>query len=99
MTIPAGMVSTLSGWVYYRFRETRSLTLAQFFEKHYSRRFRIFAATIVWLSGIVNFGIFPYVASNFFVYYGGLPPSLEVFDWAMPTYWPIMVLTTGMALL
>ena len=99
MTIPAGLVISLSGWVYYRFRETRCLTLAQFFEKRYSRRFRIFAASIVWLSGIVNFGIFPYVASNFFVYFCGLPPSLELFGWAMPTYWPIMLLTTGMALL
>jgi len=99
MTIPAGLVISLSGWVYYRFRETRCLTLAQFFEKRYSRRFRIFAATIVWLSGIVNFGIFPYVASNFFVYFCGLPASVNLFGWAMPTYWPIMVFTTGMALL
>ena len=33
---------TMSGWVIYRFRSTRCLTLAQFFEKRYSRRFRIF---------------------------------------------------------
>ena len=34
---------TMSGWVIYRFRMTRSLTLAQFFEKRYSRNFRIFS--------------------------------------------------------
>ena len=28
---------TMSGWVIYRFRMTRSLTLAQFFEKRYSK--------------------------------------------------------------
>ena len=28
---------TASGWVIYRFRQTRSLTLAQFFEKRYSK--------------------------------------------------------------
>ena len=31
---------TMSGWVIYRFRSTRCLTLAQFFEKRYSRKFR-----------------------------------------------------------
>ena len=29
---------TTSGWVIYRFRQTRSLTLAQFFEKRYSKK-------------------------------------------------------------
>ena len=33
----------VSGWVSYRFRQTRCLTLAEFFEKRYSRKFRIFA--------------------------------------------------------
>jgi len=33
---------TVSGWVVYRFRSTRCLTLPQFFEMRYSRRFRIF---------------------------------------------------------
>ncbi len=97
MTVPAGLVITLTGWVYYRFRETRCLTLAQFFEVRYSRRFRIFAAMIVWLSGLLNFGIFPYVAANFFVYFCGMPDTLPVLG--LPTYWPIMVATTGMALL
>ena len=40
---------TMSGWVIYRFRMTRSLTLAQFFEKRYSRKFRIFAGIVAFL--------------------------------------------------
>ena len=32
---------TVSGWVIYRFRQTRSLTLAEFFEKRYSKKFRV----------------------------------------------------------
>ena len=98
MMIPASVVVTLSGWVFYRFRETRCLTLAQFFELRYNRRFRIYTGLIVWFSGIVNFGIFHYVASNFFVYFCGLPPELDVLGVAIPTYWPVMGLTTGMAL-
>ena len=36
------LIITVSGWVIYRFRQTRCLTLAQFFEIRYSRNFRIF---------------------------------------------------------
>src|SRR4030042_1385081 len=34
---------SVSGWVLYRFRQTRALTMAQFFEMRYSRSFRVFA--------------------------------------------------------
>ena len=97
MAIPAGIVVTLTGWVVYRFRETRCLTLAQFFEVRYSRRFRIYAGFIVWISGLLNFGIFPYVASNFFVYFCGLPPDIAILGVSMPTFWPIMLITLGLA--
>ncbi len=99
LAIPAGTIITLTGWVAYRFRETRCLTLAQFFEVRYSRRFRIFAGSVIWFSGILNFAIFPYVASNFFVYFCGLPPELTLLGLTIPTYWPIMLLTLGMSLL
>ena len=69
------LIITLSGWVVYRFRETRCLTLAEFFERRYSRRFRIFAGTVCWVSGIVNFGIFPGVGARFFINYCGLPKT------------------------
>ena len=59
---PVFLIMTLTGWVGYRFRETRCLTLAQFFEVRYSRRFRIFSGSVIWFCGILNFAIFPYVA-------------------------------------
>ena len=46
------MILTTSGWVIYRFRQTKSLTLAQFFEKRYSRNFRIFAGIIAFVTPI-----------------------------------------------
>ena len=49
---------TVSGWVIYRFRQTRCLTLAQFFEQRYSRKFRIFTGIVAFLAGLINFGIF-----------------------------------------
>ena len=51
------LIITVSGWVIYRFRQTRCMTLAQFFEARYSRRFRIFAGMLCFISGLINFGI------------------------------------------
>ena len=36
MFAPIGLFVVLSGWVIYRFRQTRAMTLAQFFEMRYS---------------------------------------------------------------
>jgi SSS family solute:Na+ symporter len=77
MTVQFAVIS-ISGWVAYRFRQTRAMTLAQFLEIRYSRRLRIFAGMIAWLSGVVNFGVFPAVGARFLIYYCGLPDSAMV---------------------
>ena len=64
---------SLSGWVQYRYRQTRVMTLAQFFEIRYSRKFRVFAGLTAFISGILNFGIFPAVGARFFMYFCQLP--------------------------
>ena len=69
------LMLTMSGWVIYRFRSTRCLTLAQFFEKRYSRRFRIFTGIVAFAAGIINFGIFPAVGAQFFISYCGFSDS------------------------
>ncbi len=92
------LVITLSGWVIYRFRETRCLTLAEFFERRYSRRFRIFAGTVCWVSGIINFGIFPGVGARFFIHYCGIPETLAVGAVAIPSYPLVMLVLLGLAL-
>ena len=99
MSLPVSTVIILTGWIYYRFRETRCMTMAQFLEVRYSKSFRVYAGVIFWLSGIVNFGIFPAVASHFFVYFLGLPPEFHCLGHAIPTFAPIMIITLGMALL
>ncbi len=38
---PLIYVLSLTGWVLYRFRRTRAMTMAQFLEMRYSKRFRI----------------------------------------------------------
>lgn len=84
------IVIAVTGWVAYRFRETRCLTMAEFFERRYSRRFRIFAGSIAYLSGIVNFGIFPAVEARFFIYFVGLPHHFTVLGVQVATF-PVMV--------
>ena len=73
MLLPIGVVIASTGWIQYRFRQTRAMTMAQFFEIRYSRSFRIFAGIIGYISGIINFGIFPAVGGRFFQYYCGFP--------------------------
>ena len=85
---------TTSGWVIYRFRQTRSLTLAQFFEKRYSRNFRIFAGIVAFVCGIINFGIFPAVGAQFFISYCGFPYSIL----GIPTFPLMMILLISVAL-
>ncbi|MFC1526799.1 sodium:solute symporter [Candidatus Latescibacterota bacterium] len=95
---PLSLIMMLTGWVIYRFRETRSLTLAQFFEMRYGRRFRIYAGTLCWISGIINFGIFPAVGANFFIYYCGLPSHYGLLGLTLPTYHTLLLILVGLAL-
>jgi SSS family solute:Na+ symporter len=86
------MIITVSGWVLYRFRRTRCLTMAQFFEVRYSRKFRIFAGFLTYLSGIINFGIFPAVSARFFIYFCGFPEYMSIFGINFSTFVLTMLL-------
>lgn len=87
---PIGLFLGLTGFIVYRFRQTRALTLAQFFEERYSRSFRYFAGTLCWFSGMLNFGIFPAVTTKVLIYFFGLPQSFLLFGWSIPTFPVIM---------
>jgi SSS family solute:Na+ symporter len=66
----------LSGWIAYRYRQSRALTLAQFIEMRYSRKLRIFCGIVLFVSGTLNFGIFPAVGAKFFQHFCGLPTDM-----------------------
>ena len=95
---PAMIVIALSGWVIYRFRRTRAMTLAEFFETRYSKSFRVFAGLIAFLSGIINYGIFPGVAARFFIGLMGLPPTFELGGASLNTLTTLMVALMCIAL-
>jgi SSS family solute:Na+ symporter len=85
------LILTVSGFVIYRFRQTRSLTLPEFFERRYSRRFRVFTGMLAFVAGLINFGIFPAVGARFFIHYIGLPDSLSLAGLTIGTF-PLLML-------
>ena len=90
MAAPVGVALAVSGFVIYRFRETRCMTLAEFFERRYSHRFRLFTGVLGFLAGILNFGIIPAIGARFVVYFLQIPPELHFGTWSLPTYVPLM---------
>ncbi len=97
MTVVLVAIS-VSGWVLYRFRQTRCLTMAQFFEVRYSRNFRVFAGSLAFVSGIINFGIFPAVSARFFIYFCGLPAAVNVGGLHVSTFALIMIVVIAVPL-
>jgi SSS family solute:Na+ symporter len=98
ISAPVGLVASLTGFVIYRYRETRAMTLAQFFEIRYSGNFRVFAGIMAWISGVVNYGIFPAVGARFFVNYCGLPQKVPLLGHMVPTFGILMFFFLGFAL-
>jgi SSS family solute:Na+ symporter len=96
---PIGLLMMLCGWIIYRYRETRVMTLAQLFEVRYSKRFRIFCGILAWLSGVINMGIFPAVTARFFMVFCGLPQHVHLFGLNISTFVLIMTIELSISLL
>jgi SSS family solute:Na+ symporter len=87
---PSLILLAITGWVIYRFRETRAMTLAQFFEMRYSKRFRVFSGVVAFVSGILNYAIFPGVTARFFIAMLGLPAEFTLGGAAIETFPVVM---------
>jgi len=99
LSTPVFLIMGTIGWVIYRYRETRAMTLAQFFEIRYSRGFRLFTGMLGFIAGIANFGIIPSVSARFFVIFFGLPQEIHVFSFTIPTFVPLMAVFLGITLM
>ena len=97
MLEPIIMIITLTGFAVYRFRETRAMTLGQFFEIRYSKHFRIFTGVLQSISGIVNYALFPAVGARFVVYFCDLPANIYLFGMHWPTFGFVMAFFLGLA--
>ena len=97
---PILLILSLTGYCVYRWRETRCLSIGQFLELRYgSKFFRIFCATIRTVAELVTNAIGPAIATNFFIYYLGLPHRVMIFGINLPCYAIIVTLCLCLAVL
>lgn len=97
LIVPVTMLISLTGFAIYRYRETRSMTLAQFFELRYGKSFRIYAGILMATSGIINYGIFPAVGARFIIYFLDLPMRVDILGFGVPTLAIVMGLFLTLA--
>ena len=93
------LLMTLTGFVVYRYRETRAMTLAQFFEMRYSRSFAVFSGLVAFIAGVLNYALFPAVSGRFFIYYCNLPEYISVGGIQLSVFGLLMAFFLGLALL
>ncbi len=96
LSSPIGLILSLVAWVSYRLRETRCFTLAQFYEVRYSKKFRIAAGMLTWMSGVVNYGIFPAVSVRFFMFFCRLPHHYEFLGVNWDVYAVLLFIAIGL---
>ena len=95
---PLGLFIALSGFVIYRYRQTRAMTMAEFVEMRYGRRFRVFFGVTTFLSGVINYGIFPAVTVRCFMQFCGLPDTVALGGFDLPLFPALMALELALAL-
>lgn len=98
LTLPISMLISLTGYCFYRFRETRSMSMGQFLELRYNRKLRIFASALRSFAEMLANMIMPAIAARFFISFLDLPRHFNLFGWSCPTaslwlssfawYWP-----------
>ncbi len=93
--VPVSIFMSLTGYCYYRWRQTRCLSFGQFLELRYgSKFFRVFCAVVRTVAEMVTNSIGPAIAVNFFIFYLGLPHKVMIGGINLPCY----VIVVGMCL-
>lgn len=100
ITAPIGIVLALTGFCTYRWRETKCLSKGQFIELRYgSRSFRFITAFVSTMAEMVTNAIGPAIATNFFIYFLGLPHEVMICGINLPCYAIIVVMCLTLATL
>ena len=99
VTLPITVILSLFGYCTYRFRETKAQSIGQFLELRYSRRLRVFAATLRSITEMLANMIMPSLAARFFIYFLDLPKSFTLLGMTIPTFNFIMIIVLTIAVL
>ncbi|MGE4564418.1 MAG: sodium:solute symporter [Victivallaceae bacterium] len=97
LLMPLTVIMSLTGYCFYRFRETRAMSLGQFLELRYDRKFRIFAASLRSVSEMLTNMIGPAVAARFFIYFLDLPHRVTIGAWQVPTFALVVFILLALA--
>lgn len=96
--LPLSLFLSLTGFVVYRFRQTKAMSFGQFVEMRYSRGLRIFASTLRSISEMLANMILPALAGRFFIYFLDLPSTYNVFGLQVSTFVTIMFICLTLAI-
>lgn len=99
LRMPIALIVTLTGFAVYRYRETRSMTLAQFFEVRYSKGFRVFAGSLIWISGALNYALFPAIGARFILLYCNAPQTISILGTPVSSFGLLMAVFLSVALI
>ena len=98
LALPVSMVMGLTGFFFYRYRETKALSIGQFLEMRYSRRFRMFAAALRSISEMLANMIMPAIAARFFIYVLDLPSHFTFLGIEFNTFGTLILVCLSLAL-
>jgi len=96
--LPLSLFLSLTGFVTYRFRQTKAMSFGQFVEMRYSRGLRIFASTLRSISEMLANMILPALAGRFFIYFLDLPNTYNLFGFQISTFMTVMLICLGLAI-
>ena len=99
LVIPVSIFMALTGYCLYRYRQTKCLSGGQFLEIRYNRSLRIIASFIRTIADAMANAIGPAVAARFFIYFIGLPITINIFGWQASTFAVLMIIVLSMAML
>ena len=98
ITTPIMLFLSLTGFVFYRFRQTKAMSFGQFIEMRYSRGMRVFASTLRSISEMLANMILPALAGRFFICFLDLPESYTVCGIQFSTFMTIMLICLTLAI-
>ncbi len=91
IAVIAGFVTFLvgvTGFIVYKLRETKVLTIPEYYERRFNKKVRILGGIMLALGGILNMGLFLKVGSMFIVGITGLSGE----HWALPVIMSLLLI-------